>query len=91
METRSVRRWPWPMLCGKWARMLLPIIVIVPPLSTNSCLAMKRVVNEIDESQVFDVGFVLDAGELKRAGGWIRERCQKLVNIDHHPYSRKFW
>jgi len=48
------------------------------------------VVNDLDESQFFDVGFVLDAGELNRAGSWIRERCQTLVNIDHHPYSEDF-
>ncbi len=38
----------------------------------------------------FDVGFVLDAGELWRAGSWIRQRCQVLVNIDHHPESEDF-
>lgn len=48
------------------------------------------VVNEVNQSQVFDAGFVLDAGELKRAGRWIRERCNSLVNIDHHPYSEDF-
>jgi phosphoesterase RecJ-like protein len=48
------------------------------------------VVSELDESQTFDVGFVLDAGELKRAGSWIRERCTTLVNIDHHPFSEDF-
>lgn len=42
------------------------------------------------EDRRFDVGFVLDAGELDRAGGWIRERCNTLVNIDHHPYSEDF-
>ncbi|MBE0576950.1 MAG: bifunctional oligoribonuclease/PAP phosphatase NrnA [Desulfuromonadales bacterium] len=47
-------------------------------------------VNELDESQTFDAGFVLDAGDLNRAGNWIRERCQTLVNMDHHPYSKDF-
>jgi phosphoesterase RecJ-like protein len=48
------------------------------------------VVHSVDESQMFDAGFVLDAGELRRAGGWIRERCRTLVNVDHHPYSEDF-
>lgn len=60
------------------------------PLEYEFLPGYETVVNEIDDSQVFDVGFVLDAGELERAGGWIRERCQKLVNIDHHPYSDNF-
>lgn len=60
------------------------------PLEFEFLPGYETVVNEIDDSQVFDVGFVLDAGELERAGGWIRERCQKLVNIDHHPYSENF-
>jgi phosphoesterase RecJ-like protein len=48
------------------------------------------VVREVPDTQIFDVGFVLDAGELKRAGTWIRERCRCLVNIDHHPFSEDF-
>jgi bifunctional oligoribonuclease and PAP phosphatase NrnA len=38
----------------------------------------------------FDAGFVLDAGELRRAGLELREHCTALVNIDHHPYSENF-
>lgn len=38
----------------------------------------------------FDVGFVLDAGELRRAGEELRDCCHVLVNIDHHPYSEQF-
>lgn len=60
------------------------------PLEFEFLPGYEAVVNHVDESQIFDVGFVLDAGDLKRAGGWIRERCQKLVNIDHHPYSENF-
>lgn len=60
------------------------------PLEYEFLPGYETVVNQVDDSQVFDVGFVLDAGELDRAGGWIRERCQKLVNIDHHPYSENF-
>jgi len=48
------------------------------------------VVDQVDASRSFDVGFVLDAGELRRAGSWIRERCRTLVNIDHHPFSEDF-
>ncbi|PLX75512.1 MAG: DHH family phosphoesterase [Desulfuromonas sp.] len=50
----------------------------------------EKIVTEVDASSHFDVAFVLDAGELKRAGSWIRERCDTLVNIDHHPHSEDF-
>jgi len=48
------------------------------------------IVSELNDAAVFDVGFVLDAGELRRAGSWIKDRCGKLVNIDHHPCSEDF-
>ncbi len=38
----------------------------------------------------FDAGFILDAGELRRAGHGVTERCRELVNIDHHPHSETF-
>lgn len=50
----------------------------------------ETLVNEVEPGRKFDVGFVLDAGELKRAGAWIRECCDCLVNIDHHPHSEDF-
>lgn len=42
--------------------------------------------------QPFDICFVLDAGELKRAGEAICSfgRFGKIINIDHHPYGEKF-
>jgi len=60
------------------------------PLEYAFLPGYDTVVNELDESQTFDAGFVLDAGDLSRAGGWIRERCRSLVNVDHHPYSEDF-
>jgi phosphoesterase RecJ-like protein len=50
----------------------------------------EQVVTAVDPAARFDVGFVLDAGELKRAGAWIRGACRILVNIDHHPHSEDF-
>ncbi len=50
----------------------------------------ETVVNTVEDGRHFDAGFVLDAGELKRAGSWIRSSCKSLVNIDHHPYSEDF-
>lgn len=41
-------------------------------------------------SESFDVGFILDAGELRRAGADLVQRCTLLVNIDHHPFSEHF-
>jgi len=40
----------------------------------------------------YDVCFVLDAGELKRAGKEISafRRFGKIINIDHHPYCEEF-
>ena len=35
----------------------------------------------------FDVAFVLDAGELKRTSLPVKDLCQTLINIDHHPFS----
>lgn len=46
--------------------------------------------DQVDQHLSFDVGFVLDAGELERAGSWIRGQSEKLVNIDHHPFSEDF-
>lgn len=48
------------------------------------------VVNSLADQEPFEVGFVLDAGELHRAGTDLRDRCQILINIDHHPYSEDF-
>jgi phosphoesterase RecJ-like protein len=50
----------------------------------------EQVVTTVAADSVFDVGFVLDAGELRRAGPWIRGACRTLVNIDHHPHSEDF-
>jgi phosphoesterase RecJ-like protein len=43
--------------------------------------------NELDEGERFEVGVILDAGELRRAGAHLRDCSEVLVNIDHHPYS----
>lgn len=50
----------------------------------------QAVQTRVEPDRQFDAGFVLDAGELSRAGVWIRERCRCLVNIDHHPHSEDF-
>ncbi len=47
-------------------------------------------VDTITADQNFDAGFILDSGELRRAGSHLKEHCQTLVNIDHHPYSENF-
>lgn len=60
------------------------------PLEYSFLPGYASVVDKIDSDQHFDAGFVLDAGELNRAGVWIRERSTTLVNIDHHPYSEDF-
>lgn len=50
----------------------------------------EQVVTSVPIDAVFDVGFVLDAGELRRAGKELRSCCRVLVNIDHHPESENF-
>ena len=47
-------------------------------------------VSSLGAEDRFDAGFVLDAGELRRAGNELRQHCATLVNIDHHPYSENF-
>lgn len=46
-------------------------------------------VNAVPAGQ-FDVGIVLDAGELRRAGTALPQSCTTMVNIDHHPHSERF-
>lgn len=48
------------------------------------------VVSSLEEGDFFDAGFVLDAGELRRAGSHLPRHCRSLVNIDHHPHSERF-
>ncbi|OHB32340.1 MAG: phosphoesterase [Desulfuromonadaceae bacterium GWC2_58_13] len=50
----------------------------------------ETLVDRLDRGAVFDVGFVLDAGELRRAGLHLKDVCRSLVNIDHHPHSENF-
>ncbi len=48
------------------------------------------VVSDLSAVPPFDAGFILDAGELRRAGKELGELCRVLVNIDHHPHSEHF-
>jgi len=50
----------------------------------------QTVVRSLDNEAPFDAGFVLDAGELRRAGTHLSDICRTLVNIDHHPHSERF-
>ncbi|AJF06328.1 DHH family phosphoesterase [Geoalkalibacter subterraneus] len=47
------------------------------------------IVHQVDDG-AFDVVFVLDAGELHRAGTHLRDAGSFLINIDHHPYFEAF-
>jgi len=60
------------------------------PLEYTFLPGLDSVVSTVAENVKFDAGFVLDAGELKRAGTWVRNACRTLVNIDHHPFSEDF-
>ncbi|HOP40206.1 MAG TPA: bifunctional oligoribonuclease/PAP phosphatase NrnA [Geobacteraceae bacterium] len=50
-----------------------------------------KVVNVLPD-RVFDICFVLDAGDLKRAGEDICafRKFDKIINIDHHPHGEQF-
>jgi len=50
----------------------------------------QQVVTSIPAGQSYDVAFVLDVGELRRARLDVRPMCQTLINIDHHPFSEDF-
>lgn len=50
----------------------------------------ETLVDQLDADALFDVGFILDAGELRRAGTHLKGLCRSLVNIDHHPHSEDF-
>ncbi|MDO3376681.1 DHH family phosphoesterase [Geoalkalibacter halelectricus] len=47
-------------------------------------------VHDLRDVAPFDLGFLLDAGELRRAEAPLKELCATLINIDHHPYSEPF-
>jgi bifunctional oligoribonuclease and PAP phosphatase NrnA len=50
----------------------------------------NTLVDTLPAGERFDAGFILDAGELRRAGVELADCCATLVNIDHHPYSENF-
>ncbi len=61
-----------------------------PPADLRFLPGSELLVTELPAGARFDVGFILDAGSLDRAGSHLRDCCQVLVNIDHHPHSEPF-
>lgn len=47
----------------------------------------ETLVDRLDPGERFDAVFVLDSGDLKRAGGHLAQLTETLINIDHHPGS----
>lgn len=47
-------------------------------------------VNHVSDQTQYDVGIILDAGELRRAKIDAVGMCKVSINIDHHPYSEDF-
>jgi bifunctional oligoribonuclease and PAP phosphatase NrnA len=43
--------------------------------------------SELYDTECFEVGVILDAGELRRAGTHLRDCSDLLISIDHHPFS----
>lgn len=46
-----------------------------------------QLLTSLPDGRQFDVAFVLDSGDLVRAGVPVQECSKILVNIDHHPHS----
>lgn len=42
---------------------------------------------QLPDDSSFDVAFVLDAGDVERTTLPLKDLCQTMINIDHHPYS----
>ncbi|TYO99718.1 phosphoesterase RecJ-like protein [Geothermobacter ehrlichii] len=61
-----------------------------PPVDLQFLPGCDALVTTLEAGSRFDVGFILDAGSLDRAGSHLKEHCRLLVNIDHHPYSESF-
>lgn len=49
-----------------------------------------QVINEKGQLGHYDAGFILDSGQLNRAGDFLPEHCDQVINIDHHPHSQLF-
>jgi phosphoesterase RecJ-like protein len=63
-----------------------------PIPDTYHFLPLSQLAVHTIPDRTFDVCFVLDAGELKRAGAEFSSfsGCGKIINIDHHPYCEEF-
>ena len=46
-----------------------------------------QMVSRLPAGVEFDVAFVLDSGDVARAGVPVGDLCKTLINIDHHPHS----
>ncbi|OEU75424.1 MAG: phosphoesterase [Desulfuromonadales bacterium C00003068] len=60
------------------------------PDKFNFLPGSESVVTTIETGRTFDVIFVLDVGELRRAQLDVRPMCKVLINVDHHPFSEDF-
>ncbi|MEA3466293.1 MAG: DHH family phosphoesterase [Thermodesulfobacteriota bacterium] len=60
------------------------------PAKFNFLPGADQVVTCLGGGQFFDVAFVLDVGELRRARLDVRPLCTTLINVDHHPFSEDF-
>ncbi len=50
----------------------------------------ETVCAQLEPSSRYDVGVVLDAGELRRTQVDVPKVCTQSINIDHHPHSEDF-
>ncbi|MFO7832212.1 MAG: DHH family phosphoesterase [Desulfuromonadaceae bacterium] len=50
----------------------------------------ETLVNQVAGQSHYDVGIILDAGELSRAKVDVVGLCKVSINIDHHPFSEDF-
>ncbi|MDY0212411.1 MAG: bifunctional oligoribonuclease/PAP phosphatase NrnA [Desulfuromonadaceae bacterium] len=60
------------------------------PQKLNFLPGAETVSTQLDAQHRFDVGVVLDAGELRRTQVDVLGICAQTINIDHHPHSEDF-
>lgn len=60
------------------------------PQKLNFLPGAETVSTQLETTSRYDVGIVLDAGELRRAQVDVPGICTQTINIDHHPHSEDF-
>lgn len=60
------------------------------PQKLNFLPGAETLHTQLEAQRRYDVGIVLDAGELRRTQVDVTGICTQTINIDHHPHSEDF-